>query len=444
MTPLLCESGALFSAIASFIVQRDGPNLLATCRAAAKVLRAFALELRQEPEYAVVSAAFGALRELTEVLFTRAGQLVSDESKSGRKSELLQALVEASLAAREACSTARADSSTAPPTTVFLSSPTSCGWDAHELGPGLGLSDDPARCNRADDFEPSETSRSVKVSAAIGKKLLDEGELLIQTQPGSIRIGAEHVKSWVFATWSASEGADATLATDGEEAAGRVVLLSHGDGSLVEKARAAERAGAVGVIVANDDRGNPRHVLQSRLTHVNNCGHAELGDDHGSIRIGLGELDSHISWASWSSPLGVTGSLVVAEPYNAHVEGYEDVTLSNQGDIKGNVVLIGRGHVPYFTKAAAAEAAGAVGVIIVNNNEAEPDAIEEDMPHPEEDADVWTCLDIPVVMISYNQGLRARELDTGAAVVLEGRSGLEVHPRSGYPTVSLGALVINL
>ena len=141
------------------------------------------------------------------------------------------------------------------------------------------------------------------MSAAIGKKLLDEGELLIQTQPGSIRIGAEHVKSGVFATWSASEGADATLATDGEEAAGRVVLLSHGDGSLVEKARAAERAGAVGVIVANDDRGNPRHVLQSRLTHVNNCGHAELGDDHGSIRIGLGELDSHISWASWSSPL---------------------------------------------------------------------------------------------------------------------------------------------
>ena len=122
------------------------------------------------------------------------------------------------------------------------------------------------------------------------------------------------------------------------------------------------------MIVANDDRGNPRHVLQSRLTHVNNCGHAELGDDHGSIRIGLGELDSHISWASWSSPLGVTGSLVVAEPYNALVEGDEDVTLSNQGDIKGNVVLIGRGHVPYFTKAAAAEAAGAVGVIIVNNN----------------------------------------------------------------------------
>ena len=133
----------------------------------------------------------------------------------------------------------------------------------------------------------------------------------------------------------------------------------------------------------------------------------------------------------------MTGSLVVAEPYNALVEGDEDVTLSNQGDIKGNVVLIGRGHVPYFTKAAAAEAAGAIGVIIVNNNEAEPDAIEEDMPHPEEDADVWTCLDIPVVMISYNQGLRARELDTGAAVVLEGRSGLEVHPRSGYPTVSL-------
>ena len=63
-------------------------------------------------------------------------------------------------------------------------------------------------------------------------------------------------------------------------------------------------------------------------------------------------------------------------------------------------------------KARAAEHAGAKMLVIVNSNETKPDAVLE-MPSRYVDQNTSN---IPVVMISYNGGLRARKLGAGAPV----------------------------
>ena len=66
--------------------------------------------------------------------------------------------------------------------------------------------------------------------------------------------------------------------------------------------------------------------------------------------------------------------------------------------------LVGRGDIGFAQKALAASEAGAVGVIIVNNDETEPDALLQ------LNADSMT-VGIPVVMVSFNEGKRLKDLD---------------------------------
>ena len=189
--PLLFEGGMLFTAVANFVAgQPVGEELLATCRAAAKVLRAFALEMRQKASQSVLAATVGALEQLQAALLERAGELVTVESGSARKSELLQVLVEGALAAREAFSEARdhviPDAAAARPVATTLTAasttaPTSAAtspprWDARQLGPGLELTADGA-CRRAPDFVPRSTSVSLALPAATFKQLCDAGEV---------------------------------------------------------------------------------------------------------------------------------------------------------------------------------------------------------------------------------------------------------------------------
>ena len=94
---------------------------------------------------------------------------------------------------------------------------------------------------------------------------------------------------------------------------------------------------------------------------------------------------------------------MVAEPYTA--------CTAIQNDVSGKVVLIGRGGCTFANKAVAAQNAGAVGVIIVNDDEANPNTVRI-----MDDGDTGTSAAIPVLMVSYNGGTQIRNLGTGISV----------------------------
>ena len=88
----------------------------------------------------------------------------------------------------------------------------------------------------------------------------------------------------------------------------------------------------------------------------------------------------------------------------------ESIALDNE--LSGKVVLIGMDIIPsgehqgkrgFFVKAETAQNAGAVGVIFANNDERKPDEVVM----------MGRCsrvgtLSIPVIMVSYKEGIRAR------------------------------------
>ena len=89
---------------------------------------------------------------------------------------------------------------------------------------------------------------------------------------GSLSIGGQRVAEWRFADWSCPASVNAELAiakpfttssgTSSDldnrgELAGKVVLMGRGIASLQARARAAQDAGAVGVIFANNDQAKP-------------------------------------------------------------------------------------------------------------------------------------------------------------------------------------------
>lgn len=89
---------------------------------------------------------------------------------------------------------------------------------------------------------------------------------------GSLRLGGQRIAEWRFADWSCAASVDAELAIakpfttssgtsfdldNRGELAGKVVLMGRGTASLQARARAAQDAGAVGVIFANNDKAKP-------------------------------------------------------------------------------------------------------------------------------------------------------------------------------------------
>ena len=110
------------------------------------------------------------------------------------------------------------------------------------------------------------------------------------------------------------------------------------------------------------------------------------------------------SFAAWSESESVKGTATVAEPFVAVKDGAAFV--ENRDELAGKVAVIGRGEIPNVQKAGMAAAAGAIGVVIVNSDEENPDQIIEMLGD-----DDGTTVGIPVVMVSYNDGKHLKTLD---------------------------------
>ncbi len=78
--------------------------------------------------------------------------------------------------------------------------------------------------------------------------------------------------------------------------------------------------------------------------------------------------------------------------------------------VSGMIVLVGRGECKFVAKAAAAQNAGAVGVIIVNNDEANADDVIRMATVTNQ------TVSIPVLMVSYNNGDLIKGLGSGTSV----------------------------
>ena len=134
------------------------------------------------------------------------------------------------------------------------------------------------------------------------------------------------------------------------------------------------------------------------------------------VVIGGERLLAH-AFADWSARKPVEGTLAIAEPFVASVD--DAAVLENQEDVKGAILLIGRhGLAPCYARALAAQRAGALAVIVAHDGSR---GAHEVLPI---DADPGETADIPVVMVSYNDGERARRLGPGVPVIFEADSGL--------------------
>jgi subtilisin family serine protease len=103
------------------------------------------------------------------------------------------------------------------------------------------------------------------------------------------------------------------------------------------------------------------------------------------------------------TPTGVTEDLVAAQPANACSP------LSNAASIAGKIALIDRGTCTFVEKVKAAQTAGAVGVVVVNNQDGDPVTMGGD------DATIT----IPSVMISKADGDTIKaQLGNGVNVTL--------------------------
>ena len=135
---------------------------------------------------------------------------------------------------------------------------------------------------------------------------------------------------------------------------------------------AASNAAAVGILVcsAAGNKGDTYYVHDSPAVASGTLAvAATYNDQNGFI------FDSSVTGNSANltgqkfpslfavtSPISsVTGDVVYARPAIA------DVPLTNAAEVAGHVVLIDRGVVSFATKAANAQAAGAIGIIVANN-----------------------------------------------------------------------------
>jgi len=110
--------------------------------------------------------------------------------------------------------------------------------------------------------------------------------------------------------------------------------------------------------------------------------------------------------ADWGASTRIDTQLAIAVPYIVVAN------IENPTEVAGKAVLIGRGVALYSDKVQAAQDAGAVAVIIVNDDTSNPDAIASNFESGS------SARNIPAVMISYNSGAYARAVGPGTSVVL--------------------------
>ncbi len=222
---------------------------------------------------------------------------------------------------------------------------------------------------------------------------------------------------------SMSLGANTGAVTDPD-----VVAASNASAAGVIVAAAAGNAGDSYYIVSSPSVGNG--VLSVAATFNSNGGYFYNANVTGNSPVAVAGQKYPAIYGSPSPavPLaGMTGNIVYANPPDA------STPLTNAAAIAGNIALIDRGAVSFVAKVQAAQAAGAVGVIIVQS------AGGSGTPSP-----IVMALDgttsIPAVMIGLNEGnaLKA-SLDpitrTGVNVTINNDNGFVGLPSTAADTM---------
>ena len=143
----------------------------------------------------------------------------------------------------------------------------------------------------------------------------------------------------------------------------------------------------------------------------------QLNPRHGEVEAAFLQLDGDAdelesSAADWATPLAdsfapnVVLDIVVASPALAN----GDITNSTQ--LNGKVALVDRGGCSFVEKAQRVQAAGAIAMICVNNDENEPDKVFGMAGNDEDEGPEG--ITIPAIMISFNNGTKVK---SGVSVV---------------------------
>ena len=230
--------------------------------------------------------------------------------------------------------------------------------------------------------------------------------------------------------------------------------------AMIDVIRNVTAAGVVSVISAGNDRdqfgmgsvGSPgsapeaitvaavsnTHVFAPTLS-VRTPG---APDDLKSIAIaGAGSSRFPGSYAFSAHRLVDVGALTgtTGEKVDRRLCGPDDDTnnagksLLRPASLNGDIALLSRGHCTFVSKAVRAEAAGAIGVVLVDNRSGGPDAIPIELPLP---AGMISDLDGANLRAYLATTVGAADVTVGSAIqrVETGRSGVVTSFSSGGPT----------
>jgi|HubBroStandDraft_3_1064219.scaffolds.fasta_scaffold02282_1 uncharacterized repeat protein (TIGR01451 family) len=182
-----------------------------------------------------------------------------------------------------------------------------------------------------------------------------------------------------FGTLSSSS----TIASENAALAGVIVAAASGNAGdtyfITSSPANSGRAISVAAIV---DPGVPGAVLNVTAPPAIAGGYAALPDAFGN---------------GAPSPSGQSGSIVLVQA-GTGTPSQGCTALANAAAVAGNIALIDRGTCTFQTKAAVAQAAGAIAAIIVNNVPGDPNLV---LMGPD---NTQPAITIPAVMISFNDG----------------------------------------
>jgi len=192
---------------------------------------------------------------------------------------------------------------------------------------------------------------------------------------------------------------------------------------------AASNAAALGIIVcsAAGNAGDSYYIHSSPAAATGTLSvAATFNDQNGFIsNATVNGNSANLSgqkfaaiYADTSPHTNATGDVVYAEPNNA------STPLTNAAQVAGKIVLIDRGAVTFATKAANAQAAGAIGIVVANNA---GDPIVQGSTGP---------LSVPDVMISTADGTTIK-----SAANFNATTGVPANPTN--VTIAAGGIMIS-
>jgi hypothetical protein len=131
---------------------------------------------------------------------------------------------------------------------------------------------------------------------------------------------------------------------------------------------------------------------------------------HGKLNGIVAGFGAEVGSDAWNN---ANAEVVIAEPILA------DVSLTNDNDVSGKIVLIDRGAVEFSLKAKNAQDAGAVGVIIINT---------EDALQGMTAGTYGNDITIPVVGVTSSTGAMLKSAVSSGAYTIEFNQSLEYVP----------------